>query len=114
MRLHIKNKPVVDNDQNRNGAGDMVDAIKKTFGTVGAICAIIAFLATPIIAMTRASTISQDAKDTANKALELAESNSRDFQFFKGEVNAKLDHITKSQDRIIQFISNIERVPDHG
>jgi len=91
------------------GSGEMVDMVKSTLGKVVLSLTIIAFISTPIVGMTMATSVSNEARATAEKALELAESNSRDFAFFKGEVNAKLDYITKSQDRIIDFISNIER-----
>ena len=86
----------------------MVDVLKSTLGKAVLIVTLLAFVSTPIIGMTMATQVSKEARATANKALELAESNSRDFAFFKGEVNAKLDYITKSQDRIIDFISSIE------
>ena len=86
-----------------------MDMVKSTLGKVVLALTIIAFISTPIVGMTMATQVSKEARATAEKALDLAESNSRDFAFFKGEVNAKLDYITKSQDRIIDFISNIER-----
>ena len=95
--------------QNQGGRDTMTDILKCTLGKVVLALTIIAFISSPIIGMTMATQVSKDAKATAEKALDLAESNSRDFAFFKGEVNAKLDYITKSQDRIIDFISNIER-----
>ena len=87
----------------------MADILKSTLAKVVLALTVIAFISTPIVGMTMATQVSKEARATAEKALELAESNSRDFAFFKGEVNAKLDYITKSQDRIIDFISNIER-----
>ena len=38
----------------------------------------------------------------------VAEQNARDFAFFKGEVNAKLDNIIASARRQEQFIQNLE------
>lgn len=52
----------------------------------------------------------QEAKVENNELL--SEQNARDFAFFKGEVNAKLDSIMASMRRQEQFIQNLEI--DHG
>ena len=84
----------------------------KTLGAVKAIAMVIgmiAICASPIIAVTLATHNGSEAKATAQKALNLAEQNARDFAFFKGEVTAKLDNLTKGQDRVLDFVSKLER-----
>lgn len=81
------------------------------------LAGLIAMFASPIIAVTMARQAgvearadAREAKQVAEVARGLAEQNAREMAFFKGEVNAKLDNLTKDSDRILQFISNIERV----
>jgi RNA processing factor Prp31 len=88
----------------------MPDKTKETLKTFLLILGVISIFASPIIAMTLATQNGKEARAVANKALSIAEANARDFAFFKGEVNAKLDNLTKGQDRIIEFMSNIEKV----
>jgi hypothetical protein len=88
----------------------MPDKTKETLKTFLLILGVISVVASPIIAMTLATQNGKEARAVANKALGLAETNARDFAFFKGEVNAKLDNLTKGQDRIIEFMSNLEKV----
>jgi len=87
----------------------MADTTKDFMRNVALILGVIVVCASPIIAVTLAATNSADAKATADEALELARENEKDFAFFKGEVNAKLDNLTKGQDRVIEFISNLEK-----
>jgi hypothetical protein len=87
----------------------VADKTKETLKTLMLIIGVIGVCASPIIAVTLATHNGREAKSTADKALRLAETNARDFAFFKGEVNAKLDNLTKGQDRIIEFMSNVER-----
>ncbi len=90
----------------------MADATKEWIKTSLLVVGLVSIFATPIIAVTIASQTGKVAKLTANKALDLAERNARDFAFFKGEVNAKLDNLTKGQDRILEFVDNLERDSD--
>lgn len=76
------------------------------------IVGVAAFFASPIIAVTIAAQTGKEAKRIANKALSMAELNSRDFAFFKGEVNAKLDIILKNGDAQLLFMNSIEGVPN--
>lgn len=88
----------------------MADTTKDFMKNIALVMGVIVICASPIIAVTLASKNGSDAKLTADKALALAEQNSRSFAFFKGEVNAKLDNLTKGQDRVIEFIGNLEKV----
>lgn len=54
----------------------------------------------------------QKALCVAEKAKEQGENNAREFAFFKGEVNAKLDNINKNVDRIARVVENLEVVAD--
>ena len=94
----------------------MADILKSTLAKVVLALTIIAFVSTPIVGMTMATQVSKEARATSEKALSLAEGNALDFAYFKGEVSAQLDSLTKGQDRqamkldrIIEFMSNIER-----
>ena len=87
----------------------MPDKTKETLKTIMLVMGLVTALASPIVAVTIASQNGKTASQKADKALNLAEQNARDFAFFKGEVNAKLDNLTKGQDRIIEFMSSIEK-----
>jgi len=85
------------------------DTMKDTIKTIMMILGLVAVCASPIIAVTVTSQTGRAANAKAEKALGLAEQNARDFAFFKGEVNAKLDNLTKGQDRVLDFVSKLER-----
>ena len=94
----------------------MADKTKETIKTLVMLIGMIAICASPIIAVTlgrqgsvEARADAREAKQEAAFARNMAEQNAREMAFFKGEVNAKLDNLTKGQDRTLEFISNLER-----
>ncbi len=82
---------------------------------VAAVSAIMTIKASAATAIEKAVTAKESIirlEDKLEKTEMLAEQNARDFAFFKGEVNAKLDSIMASMRRQETFIQNLEI--DHG
>jgi hypothetical protein len=87
----------------------MPDKTKEFMKNAIMVMGLITMCASPIIAVTVATQAGKSANAKADKALDLAEQNARDFAFFKGEVNAKLENLNKGQDRIYDIVKEWER-----
>jgi hypothetical protein len=72
----------------------MADKTKQWMMTALMVIGLISACASPIVAVTIAA---QNGKLAEQKA-------TKDFAFFKGEVNAKLDGLTKGQDLILKNV----------
>lgn len=91
----------------------------NTLTTIATIVTMLTVLSGVVMAFTvvregvkSASSDAQKAMTVAEKAKEQGELNAREFAFFKGEVNAKLDNINKNVDRIARIVENMEVVVD--
>ena len=81
-------------------------------GTGATVITMLVVLSSMVMAFTVVRETASRAQVTADKALSTSEGTARDFAFFKGEVNAKLDNINKNVDRIARVIENMEVVAD--
>jgi hypothetical protein len=86
--------------------------LQTWIGSIATVVTMLVVLSSMVMAFTVVRETASRAQTTADKALNTSESTARDFAFFKGEVNAKLDNINKNVDRIARVVENMEVVAD--
>jgi len=84
----------------------------STLSMIVMIITLLTILSSVVVAFTVVREGANRALIVAEKAKEMSENNAREFAFFKGEVNAKLDNINKNVDRIARVVENLEVVSD--